>query len=70
MDTVAEAAPADEARDALVATLAEALGDGLVASEVQRGVDVWVRVAADSWLAAGVALRDRCGMSYLSLMHI
>ena len=68
MDTVAEAGPADEARDALVATLAEALGDGLVASEVQPGVDVWVRVAADSWLAAGVALRDRCGMSYFNFL--
>ncbi len=70
MDTVddVEAPAVDAARDALVATLAEALGDGLVASEVQPGVDVWVRVAADSWLAAGVALRDRCGMSYFNFL--
>jgi NADH-quinone oxidoreductase subunit C len=59
---------ADEARDAVVAALADALGDGLVASEVQPGVDAWVRVTADAWVAAGEALRDRCGMRYFNFL--
>jgi len=70
VDTVddVEAPTVDVARDALVSTLVGALGDGFVTGEVHPGVDVWVRVTADSWLAAGVALRDRCGMSYFNFL--
>ncbi|MBC8196148.1 MAG: NADH-quinone oxidoreductase subunit C [Acidimicrobiia bacterium] len=58
----------DAARDAIVATLAEQLGEGLVASEVLAGTDVWVRVTADSWLEAATVLRDRCGMAYFNFL--
>ena len=59
---------ADEQRDALVAALADALGDALVESHVEPGVDVWVRVVAESWVDAGRALRDRCGMAYFDFL--
>jgi len=65
---VAEAPPVDEQRDALVAALADALGDALVDSHVVPGVDVWVRVTAGAWVDAARALRDRCGMTYFDFL--
>ncbi|MDP6480891.1 MAG: NADH-quinone oxidoreductase subunit C [Acidimicrobiales bacterium] len=59
---------ADPARDAIVASLADQLGDGLVASEVLAGTDVWVRVTTDSWLATATVLRDTCGMAYFNFL--
>ena len=58
----------DPERDAIVAALVAQLGDGLVASEVLAGTDVWVRVTADSWLAAATVLRDTCGMAYFNFL--
>ncbi len=58
----------DPERDAIVAALVAQLGDGLVASEVLAGTDVWVRVTADSWLAAAAVLRDTCGMAYFNFL--
>ena len=48
--------PIDQQRDALVAALADALGSGLAESHVEPGVDVWVRVTAESWVEAGRVL--------------
>ena len=60
--------PIDEPRDALVAALADALGSGLAESHVEPGVDVWVRVTAESWVEAGRVLRDRCAMTYFNFL--
>ena len=69
MDTdEVQAAPTDEQRDALVATLADALGSGLVESHVEPGVDVWVRVTADAWVETATVLRDRCAMTYFNFL--
>ena len=68
MDSEAEAPPVDERRDALVAALDAALGDGLVESHVVPGIDVFVRVTAEAWVDAGNALRDRCAMSYFNFL--
>lgn len=40
----------DEVRDAVVATLSEHLGDALIASHVQPGRDIYVRVDRDAWV--------------------
>jgi len=56
---VEEAAPATDAvRDGVVAALEAKLGDRLVASFVQPGVDVCVRVTRDAWADAAQALKD------------
>lgn len=70
LDEPAESAEraTDEERESLVATLADVLGDGLVDSEVAPGTDVWVRVTAEAWLDAGMALRDHCGMAYFNFL--
>ncbi|MCU1496645.1 MAG: nuoC [Acidimicrobiales bacterium] len=60
-DAVEPAGPVDEARDAVVAELAAELGDALVASQVNAGDDIWVRVTREAWRTAGFALRDKLG---------
>lgn len=61
-------APADERRDAQVALLSEILGDSLVESHVEPGLDMWIRVRADAWVDAGLALRDKCDMAYFGFL--
>lgn len=67
-DEVIEAPPVDERRDALVAALGDALGEGLVEHHVAPGVDVWARVDAGAWVDAARTLRDRCAMSYFNFL--
>lgn len=45
----------DDVREGIVA----ALGDLVVDSHVQPGVDVWVRVARDDWASTAQALKDK-----------
>ncbi len=64
-----EAAPAtDDRRDALVARLGAELGDALVASQVDAGRDVWVRIATDAWEEAGRVARDSLGLRYFGFL--
>ncbi len=62
------ALPGDGLRERVVAQLRDALGDGLVDSLVRPGDDVWVRVSATSWRAAGIALRDVVGCESFSFL--
>jgi NADH-quinone oxidoreductase subunit C len=61
---VVEAAPTDDARQALLTTLADVLGDGLLGTHLMPGIDVWARVDVERWADAARACRDRLGMSY------
>ena len=54
----------DELRTPVLEALTEKLGDGLVASELAAGRDLWVRVSRESWVEAGRVCRDELGMSY------
>ena len=63
-----EAPPVDERRDALVAALGDARGEGLVEHHVAPGVDVWARVDAGAWVDAARTLRDRCAMTYFNFL--
>ena len=65
-DVEASAAP-DELREGIVAALTSDLGDGVVDSHVVSGDDVWVRVTAESWVAAGQALHRR-GFTYFCFL--
>lgn len=47
----------DDLRDGVVARLADLLGDDLLATHVDPGVDMWARVTTDSWVRAGEGLR-------------
>lgn len=59
----------DELRDSIVARLTEALGDGVVASHVIPGTDVWIRVAANRWQDTGRAL-ENMGFTYFGFLSV
>lgn len=70
-ETPPEEAPAvvpDDLRDGLVATLRDALGDGVVASHVDPGVDVCVRVTPDAWALTAEVARHRLGARYFTFL--
>jgi NADH-quinone oxidoreductase subunit C len=63
----ANAPPADPVREAVVASLRDALGDDLLASEID-GADVWVRVAPQAWRRAAQVAREQLGMTYFCFL--
>ena len=54
-----ESETVDEARSALLEALTSELGDSLVASHLEPGRDLWIRVATDSWTETADYLRNR-----------
>jgi NADH-quinone oxidoreductase subunit C len=68
-DTATEtpALPGDGVRERIVGLLRDAIGEGLVDSLVKPGDDVWVRVTAGAWRAAGLALRE-AGFEYFCFL--
>ncbi len=66
--TETPALPGDGLREGIVRRMREALGEGLVDSLVKPGDDVWLRVSASSWRAAGIALRDVIGCEYFCFL--
>ncbi|MEE2768114.1 MAG: NADH-quinone oxidoreductase subunit C [Actinomycetota bacterium] len=58
----------DERREALVNSLAKTLGEALVATEIQPGVDVWIRVVAEAWAETARVLRDHCDMAFFNFL--
>ena len=71
-DAPAEAAkpeaPRDEAREALLAELTDALGDGVVDSHIRPGDDILVRVATGAWREAGEVARRKLGFGYFCFL--
>ncbi|CAN5743050.1 hypothetical protein BH24ACT6_BH24ACT6_02480 [soil metagenome] len=65
-DHVPEREP-DPVRDALVAELKQALGDGFVESHIIAGKYVWVRVDASAWLGAATELKAS-GFTFFSFL--
>jgi NADH-quinone oxidoreductase subunit C len=63
-------APGDPLRQVLVDVLRDALGEGVVATHLDPGRDVWVRVATDAWRAAGLAARDRLRLTYFCFLSV
>jgi NADH-quinone oxidoreductase subunit C len=58
----------DEARQPLLDALREHLGDDVVATHVNPGVDVWVRVRRDAWKRAAEVCRNELGMTYFGFV--
>jgi NADH-quinone oxidoreductase subunit C len=67
-DTETRALPGDGLREGIVQRLRDVLGGDLVDSLVKPGDDVWVRVRASAWRAAGLALRDVIGCEYFCFL--
>lgn len=63
-----EAAPRDEAREALRDRFAAELGDAVVDSHITVGHTLWVRVTAEAWRTAGQVARDHLGMRWFDFL--
>jgi NADH-quinone oxidoreductase subunit C len=63
-----EVVETDEVREALLAELAERLGDGIVATHVAPGQDLWVRTSNEAWAQAAEALRRGLGFDYFTFL--
>jgi NADH-quinone oxidoreductase subunit C len=64
----AEAAPTDELREGLLATLSEELGDRVLGSHIQPGRELWVRVARDAWVEAARVAKERLGCTFFDYL--
>lgn len=58
----------DEARDALVAEISEAVGDGVVETFVKPNDDIWIRVSRDAWVPTIETLKNQMGFDYFSFL--
>jgi NADH-quinone oxidoreductase subunit C len=67
MSTV-EAPASDEVRESLVARLSAVLGDGVVDVLIKPGVDLWVRVTPEAWVAAHQACRTELSMDFFGFL--
>ena len=56
--TETESVPTDDLREGVVASARAKLGDAVVDSVVQPGLDAWLRVTRDSWADTARALQD------------
>lgn len=61
-------AASDERRQRLLDRLTAELGDAVVASHLQVGVDVWVRLRPDAWQVAGTTARDALDLRYFCFL--
>jgi NADH-quinone oxidoreductase subunit C len=67
LSSLVEEAPAaapDVVREALVARLRAALGDGVCDTLLKPGDDLWVRVRLENWVQAVTVARDQLAMDY------
>lgn len=58
----------DEAREQLLASFSDALGDAIVESHILPGKDLWIRVATDAWQTAGDVARNRLRARYFCFL--
>ena len=66
--TEEEAQPSDELREALLAEIAELLGDSLVESHIVPGKQLYLRVTPESWKETHRLLRDEAGFKLFEFL--
>ena len=67
-DEGAAAPEVDEARESVLATLREALGDDLVESHIAPGQGLWARVTREAWSTAAEAAKLRLGCTFFDFL--
>jgi NADH-quinone oxidoreductase subunit C len=63
-----EPTPRDERREALLATVTGALGDGVLGSHMVPGRELWVRVDRAAWVAAAELAKHELGCSFFDFL--
>lgn len=64
----AEAAPVDEIRAALLAKIADLLGDDLVESHIAVGRELVIRVRLEAWKSVHKTMRDDLGFKFFEFL--
>lgn len=69
-DTAEEAEPrqTDERREALLERITTLVGDDLVASHIEVGRELFIRVTAESWKRVHKMLRDEAGLKFFEFL--
>lgn len=65
---VVEEVQNDAVREAIAKAFADELGDGLIEQHINPGSDLWIRVAASSWVDAATFARNKLGMTWLDFI--
>lgn len=60
--------PPDELREGLVERLRAELGDGVVATHITPGDDLWVRVSREAWREAAAVCKHDLGCTYFDFL--
>lgn len=63
-----EVVEVDEAREALVGEIGEAMGDGIVETFVKPNDDIWIRVNRDAWVTTMDTLKNQMSFNYFSFL--
>ena len=63
-----EAVETDEVREGLLAEITERLGDGIVASHIAPGQDLWLRIANAEWAHTAEVLRRSLQFDYFTFL--
>jgi NADH-quinone oxidoreductase subunit C len=69
-ETGADAVAPDELRERLLAGFTDELGDAVVDSELQSGLDLWIRVRTDAWRRAAEVARHHLGARYFCFVSV
>ena len=67
-DAVQEEAATDPVREAIAQSFADELGDGFIAQHINPGSDLWIRIAASSWVDAARFARDKLGRNWIDFI--
>lgn len=65
-----DVAPRDDRREAILAELAAGLGDAVIDTHIDPGIDVWARVSIASWGDAAEVVRHRMGAGYFGFLSV
>lgn len=67
-EVVEEEVVTDPVREAIAKAFADELGDGFIEQHINPGSDLWIRIAASSWVDAATFARNKLGMTWLDFI--
>ncbi len=67
-EAVEEEVTTDPVREAIANAFHDALGDGFIEHHIHPGSDLWIRIAASSWVEAATFARTKLGMTWLDFI--
>jgi NADH-quinone oxidoreductase subunit C len=60
----------DDRREAILTELVAGLGEGVIDTHIDPGIDLWARVSVDAWAEAAEIVRHRMGAKYFGFLSV